>query len=512
MQKIYNAQEIHEIDAGTVKEEGITSLDLMERAARAATQATMRRWDTNTAITVFAGPGNNGGDALAMARLLADAGYRVEAFLFNTSGKLSADCQANKARLEKTSGVSFIEVTHQFEPPQITADHLIVDGLFGTGLNKPLSGGYASLVRFINDAPAPIVSIDIPSGLMCDDNSFNIRAHIVKATLTLTFQMPKLSMMLAENADNVGELEVLDIGLSQEIMDRTPAQAFILSEEDIAKLLKPRSPFGHKGTFGHALIVAGRYGMAGAAVLSAKACLRSGVGKVTVHTPQMNGNILQIAVPEAVLNLDAGDMVMTETVQLEDFDALAIGPGIGTERSTELAFIEQVTHARIPLVIDADAINILSRHKSWLNQMPANAVLTPHPGEFSRLGNCRNDDYSLLAEAVNIAKERHIFIVLKGHHTAICTPAGTICFNSTGNSGMATAGSGDTLTGIIVALLAQKYTTEAACMAGVYIHGLAGDLAAEVLGEDSVTATDIISYLPAAIKRLRNYLNKNNAQ
>lgn len=510
MQYIYSAQEIHEIDAGTIKEEGITSLDLMERAAAAATRAVAQRWDSNTPIIIFAGPGNNGGDALAMARQLALAGYRVQAYLFNTSGKLSADCQANKVRLEKTQEVSFIEVTHQFEPPKLTKEHLIIDGLFGTGLTKPLSGGYASLVRFINDAPTSVVSIDIPSGLMCDDNSFNIRAHIVKATLTLTFQQPKLSMMLAENAGNIGELEVLDIGLSEKVMEQTQPQAYILTEKDIAAQLRPRPIFGHKGTFGHALIMAGKHGMAGAAILSARACLRSGIGKVTVHTPQMNSSILQIAVPEAVLSLDSGDMVLTETAPLDGFDALAIGPGISMERTTELAFIEQVTHTRIPLVIDADGLNILSRHKSWLNQIPANAILTPHPGELSRLGNCRNDDYSLLTEAVTIAKERHLFIVLKGHHTAICTPSGTIYFNSTGNSGMATAGSGDSLTGIIVALLAQKYTAEAACMIGVYLHGLAGDMAAEALGEDSVTASDIISYLPPALKHLRNTTNNSN--
>ncbi len=503
MVKIFSAQQIKEVDAGTIREEGITSTDLMERAAGAVAKAIMQRWHRTTGITVFAGPGNNGGDALAVARILHEAGYTLEVFLFNTAGKLSADCQTNKARLQALEGVHFVEVSNQFEPPQLTAEKLIIDGLFGTGLNKPLTGGYASLIKFINSSPAQVVSIDMPSGLMCDDNSLNIRAHIVQATLTLTFQQPKLSMFLPENAGNIGELKVLDIGLSPNQMAQAEAAAFVIEETDMTALLKPRDKFGHKGTFGNALLIAGQYGMAGAALLAAKSCLRSGVGKVTVCTPQMNNNILQATIPEAVLKLDPADTIFTQAIATDGYEAMAIGPGIGTEKATALAFIEQVTHSRIPLVIDADGLNILAHHKSWLNQIPANAILTPHPAEFKRISNARNDDYSLLDEACNMAKERQIHIILKGHHTAVCTPSGKIYFNATGNSGMATAGSGDVLTGIITALLAQKYPAETACLLGVYLHGSAGDIAAETLGEDSLMASDIIEALPRAFKKLR---------
>lgn len=501
--KIPTAQQLQELDDFTIRQESIASVDLMERAATKVAAAIRERWPLETPVTIFAGPGNNGGDALAVARLLAETGYKVETFLFNTNGKLSPDCEENKERLKKLEGTSFTEITSQFEPPRLTESHLVVDGLFGTGLNKPLNGGFASLVKLINASPAKVVSIDMPSGLMCEDNTYNIPNHIICAGLTLTFQLPKLAMLLADNQKYIGELQILDIGLSKEKIEEIETGFSITEEEVIKNLLRERSPFGHKGTFGHSLLIAGKYGMAGAAVLAAQACLRSGAGKVTIHTPKRNNDILQTCVPEAILDHDNDENIFTTPIDTEPYDAMAIGPGIGTDRNTAIAFIEQVSRSRIPLLIDADGLNILSGHKGWMQQIPRECILTPHPAELKRMGNHCTDSYTTLAEAREMACRHKIYIILKGHFTAICTPTGKTFFNPTGNSGMATAGSGDVLSGIITALLAGKYTQEEACLLGVYVHGLAGDLAAAELGEDSMTASDIIRYLPQAFRTLR---------
>ncbi len=500
--KILTAQQFRELDEYTVRQEGISSLELMERAARCVAEEILTTWTSDTPIVIFAGPGNNGGDALAVARILFEQGYQPEVFLFNTTQHLSEDCAANRDRLQAIDGINFKEITSTFEPPQLTAQHLIIDGLFGTGLSRPLNGGFASLVKFINAAPGTVVSIDLPSGLMCEDNTYNIQNHIVCADLTLTFQLPKLALLLADNQKFVGRFKLLDIGLSEEKTAMLSSDFQITERAEVVKLLKPRNPYGHKGIFGHALLIAGKFGMAGAAVLAAKSCLRSGVGKVTLHTPLRNNDILQISVPEAILSHDSSETIFTSPVNTTDFDAAAIGPGIGTEQKTAIAFIGQVSHTQIPLLIDADGINILAGHKGWMQQIPQRSILTPHIGELKRLGNHSVDAYSALMEARELAVRHKIFVVLKGRFTAICTPDGLTRFNPTGNSGMATAGSGDVLTGLITGLLAQGYGQEEACVLGVYLHGLAGDIAAERLGKESLTASDIIDCLPQAFLTL----------
>ncbi len=504
--KIPSAHQMKELDEYTIQSEDISPIDLMERASAKVTDFIKQNYPNRQRhIAVFSGPGNNGGDGLAVARQLNAVGYeRVEVFLFNTSNSLSADCKTNAERLQnECRNVTYTEVTQQFEAPQLTAQTLIVDALFGTGLNKPLSGGYAALVQFINALGAEIISIDMPSGLMCEDNSFNSYSSIVCATHTLTFQLPKLAQLLPDNQNYVGQLHLIDIGLSSEKVEEMPVQFSITEPQEIKRMLKSRPAFGHKGTFGHALLIAGQYGMAGAAILAAKACLRSGVGKVTLHTPTSNNAILQTAVPEAVISHDADENIFTTPLPMDSFNAVAIGPGIGTHKRTALALIEQISHSSSPLLLDADALNILGGHKGWIPQIPANAILTPHPGEMIRLGICNHDSYSILMEAINMTKRYNIFLVLKGHYTGVCTPSGHVYFNPTGNSGMATAGSGDVLSGIITSLLAQGYCPETACRLGVYLHGLAGDIAAAELCEESITASDIIAHLPHAFRKLR---------
>ena len=502
--KIFTRTQISELDKYTIEHEPIRSLDLMERAARALVGVITNRWSSVVPIVVFAGPGNNGGDALAVARLLAEQGYKVSVYLFNIRNNLTADCAANKQRLLACKRLGqFVEVTVNFDPPVLNEQTLVVDGLFGSGLNKPLSGGFSSLVKYINQSRAQVVSIDLPSGLMPEDNTYSIRANIVRATLTLTFQQRKLAMMFADNQPYIGELQVLDIHLSPDYIAHTDSRYRIVEEDEIRSLLRRRDAFAHKGDMGHVLLVAGSYGMSGAAILAAKACLRSGAGKLTVHTPRRNYDIMHIAVPEAVMQMDHEETYFSEAVGTEDYDALGIGPGLGKHENTAIALIAQLRRTQCSVVADADALNILGNHRAWMQQLPKHMVMTPHPAELDRMaGMVSNGCYERLQKASEMATQLQAYIILKGHYSALCTPGGQVIFNPTGNPGMATAGSGDVLTGILTALLARGYQKEEACLLGMYLHGLAGDLAAAELGEECLVASDIIAYLPKAFHKL----------
>lgn len=504
--KIFTSTQIHELDKYTIEHEPITSLNLMERAAKALTRAIEEEWSNRTPVVVFAGPGNNGGDALAVARMLGEDGYQVNVFLFNIHNKLSADCASNKKRLiESKRAKQFTEVTVNFDPPQLEAGMLVVDGLFGSGLNKPLAGGFASLVKYINQSAAKVVSIDLPSGLMAEDNTYNISANIIRADLTLTLQQKKLAMMLADNQIYLGRLKVLDIRLSPEFIQKTESKFSILEENDIRLLMKPRGDFAHKGTMGTALIIAGSYGMSGASVLATKACLRAGTGKVITHTPKRNYEIMQISVPEAVLQMDSEETIFSEPVDTDYYSAMGIGPGLGTNESTAIALIAQLRRSTCPTVVDADALNILASHRAWMQQLPKDIIFTPHPRELDRLaGNTSSNCMERLDKAIELAEHLQGYIILKGHYSALCHPNGKVEFCSTGNSGMATAGSGDVLTGIITALLARGYKQADACRLGMHLHGLAGDLAAKDLGKESLIASDIIQYLPKAFLRMED--------
>ena len=504
--KILTCTQIRELDKYTIEHEPIKSIDLMERAAKALTRGITSVWSSDTQIVVFAGPGNNGGDALAVARMMAEQGYAVNAYLFNVNKSLSPDCATNKDRIEQCKSIkNFTEVTDEFDPPVLSAKTLVIDGLFGSGLNKPLAGGFASLVKYINQSECKVASIDIPSGLMAENNSFNARTNIIQADYTFTLQQKKLAFLFAENQVFIGKLRVLDIRLSAEGLKNIDADFTMTEESDIREMLRQRSDFWHKGTAGSALLVAGKYGMAGASVLAAKACMRAGVGKVTVHVPLRNNDILQTAVPEAIVSHDSDGYMFTEAVASDDFDAMGIGPGLGTEETTAIAMISQIRRTQAPTVIDADGLNILASHRAWLQQIPVDSILTPHPVEFERLAGGRfNDSYERMEKAVEMARSMHIYIIVKDHYSMLCMPNGKVVFNSTGNSGMATAGSGDVLTGIITALLARGYSQKEACIIGMFLHGLAGDIAAEELGKESLMASDIINCLPKAFKRMED--------
>lgn len=504
--KIFTGTQIHELDKYTIENEPIASIDLMERAARALTHAITDIWSNRTPVVVFAGPGNNGGDALAVARMLSELGYHIRIYLFNVHGRLSEDCAVNKQRIIDSKRIKdFIEVEQEFEPPTLNKDDLVIDGLFGSGLNKPLAGGFASLVKYINASAAKVVSIDIPSGLMTEDNTYNIKANILHADVTLTLQQNKLSFLFAENQQYIGKTKILDIRLSSEGINMMDSQYSMLEENDVREILKPRNAFSHKGDMGNALLIAGSYGMAGAAVLATQACMRAGAGKVTIHTPKKNNDIIQISVPEAIVDLDQEETYFSETIDSDKFDAMGIGPGLGLSENTAIALIGQIRRTHAPIVIDADGLNILSSHRAWLEQLPQGIIMTPHPKELERLTNVHNiEGYERLSRARDLAEHLQSYIILKGHISALCLPDGRVLFNSTGNAGMATAGSGDVLTGIITGLLARGYKQKEACILGIYIHGLAGDLAAKELGEESLISSDIIKYLPNAFKKLND--------
>lgn len=504
--KIFTSQQLKALDQYTIQNEPVESYALMERAAQRMASVLLKRYGAaGRRYVVFAGPGNNGGDALAIARILAEYEAQIDAYIFNIGGRISENCAENEKRLAGMKSVTLTEITQQFDPAPLSADDIVVDGLFGTGLNKPLAGGFAGLVAYINSQKAHVVSIDVPSGMMGEDNSFNVLRGIVRAELTLTVQQPRLAFFFADMAAFTGEVVTLDIGLSKEYIEETPTPYTTQGASEVAPLLHRRSPFAHKGTFGHGLLVAGSYGMAGASLLAGRAALRSGIGKLTIHAPVCNKDILQVGLPEAVLSIDSGVKYFTRAENPLTYDAVAIGPGLGRFHDTDSAFVEQARGCVRPLVVDADGINILAEHKGWLSQLPQGAILTPHPGEFARLSdiNSPGGGFAMLHAARDMAMQYQLYVVLKGHFTFINTPEGHTYINTSGNSGMATAGSGDVLTGVLLALLSQGYTPEDACRLGVWLHGAAGDIAAGRLGEDGVMASDIVEALPYAIKGLR---------
>lgn len=504
--KIFTFAQINELYKYTLEHESIKSIDLTERIAKVVVRAIMDEWSEQTPVVVFAGPGENGAQALAVARILAQTNYQVSVYLFNIHDDLTDDCKISKQRLLADKSVKgFFEINLNFDPPELTSDMLVIDGLFGPSLNKPLVGGFATLVKYINNSPAKVVSIDTPSGLMSEDNTYNIKSNIIRANLTLTLHQKKLCMMLPDCQPFIGRLRVLDVRMSPDFIQSADTAYSIVEEQDIRTRMLQRNDFANKGTMGTALIIAGSYGMAGAALLSTKACLRAGAGKVVAHTPKQNRTIMQLGVPEAVLQIDSEETYFSESVDSDPYSAVAIGPGLGQNENLAIALIGQIRRTQCPMVLDADSLNILANHQAWIQQLPKDIIMTPHPKEFDRLsGTSFNSDYERLFHARQMAEHLQAYIILKGHYSALCLPNGHIIFNSTGNSGMATAGSGDVLTGIITGLLARGYQRADACLVGMYLHGLAGDIAAKNVGKESLVASDIIKYLPQAFLRLED--------
>lgn len=501
--KIFNSQEIRNIDLATCQVQQISSIDLVERAANAVACEIISRYLPTQRIVVVAGPGNNGADALAVARMLIEQGYRrVEIILFNVSGKLSHDCNEESQRLIALDNVDFTEVTREFNPPYLSNTDVVIDGMFGSGLNTPLQGGFISVARYINESGAFVISIDIPSGLFCEWNSHHNIKDVVHADLTLAFQLPKLSFFFAENHDVIGEWKLLDIDLDAAKIKDTPTRFYMIDSRNITPLLKERLAFTGKRDYGSALLFAGSTGMAGAAVLASRACMKSGAGLATVHSAHRAMPILQTAVPEVMFEPDRNEHYISDMKIHHKHQAVAVGPGIGIQEPTVNALERLLQNCPAPLVLDADALNCIANRPSMLPLLPPNTIITPHIGEFDRLFGEHALSEDRLKTAIEMARKYNIIIVLKGHFTAVVRPTGRVDFNSTGNPGMATAGAGDVLTGIITAFLAQGYMPVYAALLGVYVHGKAGDMAAEEIGEFGMTASDIADYAGRAIRSI----------
>ena len=499
--KLLSASQTRATDAATIQEEDIASIALMERAAKAFTGWFENKFLPSEQVFIFCGPGNNGGDGLAVARLLSLRNYNVQVYTVGDVTNASADFKQNLAELPATVSINNITLADQI--PTIPKQACVIDALFGTGLNRPVTGLFALVIKAINASGACITSIDIPSGLYTDSQT-PAEGAIITADHTVCFEFPKLAFLLPQHESFVGEWHVVPIGLSRKFIADLPSYLYFTTHQDAQQLLKPRKRFSHKGMYGHALLLASGHGKMGAAVLAAKGCLRSGVGLLSVQVPSIGYHILQSAVPEAMTLTDTNKRHLAELpAEIEKYNVVGIGPGIGTEKSTKTAIGQLLATCNHPLVIDADAINIIAASQRLKAQLPKYKVIfTPHPKEFERLVGKTRNDYDRLEHLKEFCGEYKCYVVLKGNNTAIGTPDGKIYFNSTGNPGMATGGTGDVLTGIITALVAQHYTLEEACILGVYVHGLAGDLALKSVGAISMTASDVIDHLPEAFLSL----------
>ena len=489
---LLSAQQIQEWDAFTMLHEPIQSIDLMERAAERCVDWISGNHFSDKKIKIFCGKGNNGGDGLAIARLLLRNNYDVEVYILEFGAKGTDDFQINLHLLHQlTTEIHFIQSSEFI--PVIEKSDVVIDALYGSGLNRPLQLLSKEIVEQINQSGATIISIDVPSGMSIDKSSKG--NTIIRSTHTLTFQSLKLCFLVAENADHFGAVHVLDIGLHPQFLERTYAVFEMISKQTIVENIKLRKDFSHKGNYGHALLIAGNKGKMGAALLAAKACLRTGAGLVTANILQEDQSSINTFLPEA--------MTLNRALKnsYDNYSAIGIGPGLGIKNDAQKLVLEVLQLYKKPMVIDADALNIISENKKLVELIPEGSVITPHPKEFERLvGECEND-FDRLNKAIELSTQYPLIVILKGHYTLIAVN-GKGYFNNTGNAGLAKGGSGDVLTGMITSLLAQKYQPLHAALIGVYLHGLAADLALENQSIESLLATDVI----AAIGKAFNYL------
>jgi NAD(P)H-hydrate epimerase len=499
--KLLSAKQIKEADAFTIQNEPIASIDLMERAAAAFVQKFLELFNVfQLPVSIVAGVGNNGADGLAVARLLHQNGAKPIVFIVGEKLKATQEFSNNLKRLH-AQNTPIIWVENKTHLQQILNGEVIIDAILGTGLSRSADGLYKNTIELINQSNKIVVSIDVPSGLNCDaPNAAN--DAIIYATHTITFEQPKLSFLFAESGKFCGLVHVVDIGLNKSFLEQVNCVNFLTQKTDIASLkIFHRSKFSHKGTFGHLALAAGSFGKGGAAVLSAKAAMKSGVGLLTVLSPKANVSLLQSAVCEAMCIADE-EQNLISSIEASFATAFAVGPGIGTHEKTSKALLSFLLHNQKPLVLDADAINILAQQHSLENLFANETVITPHPKEFDRIAGNSSNSFDRLQKAKLFSSKHNVVVVLKGAHTAVIHPNGNTFFNSTGNAGMATAGSGDVLTGIIGSFLAQGLSAFDAAIAGVYLHGLAGDCAAKEKTEMCLTASDLIYYLPLAVKQI----------
>ncbi len=492
--KIFSTEQIRAADAYTIENEPIASIDLMERASLAFVEQFLKWFDASQTVYICCGTGNNGGDGLAIGRLLFEKNYQVTVGIVWGSSAGSTDFQANLKRLPRS--IKLEQIKQEPDIPIFLGHHIIIDALFGSGLSRLVTGFYAKVINNINTAHVTVVAVDIASGLMADKVTNS--DVIVKADYTVSFQFPKKAFLLPDNSEFVGRWVVVPIGLSQTYTTTTPTDAYLTTIDAIKPMLKTRPLHSHKGNYGKVLLIAGSQGKMGASILSSRASLRSGTGLLTVLSPASGWNILQTAVPEAMIIVDQSEKFVATLPEVTAYDAIGIGPGIATQENTVALFRALLTAFHRPIVIDADAINILSQHKVLLDEIPEGSILTPHVKEFQRMAGRWENDFERLRLQREFSMKYNVIIVFKGAYTTVSDTHGNCFFNTTGNPGMATAGSGDVLTGIITSLLGQGYQPLDAARLGVYLHGLAGDLAVINVGQNALIASDIIDNLGKA--------------
>ena len=497
--KILKAEQIRKIDQFTIENQPIRSIELMEEASKAFVSWFLKKHGTRNQVKVFCGTGNNGGDGLAISRLLLESGCEVKTYFIGTASNGSEDFQVNLDRLKKLCDSILIKSESDF--PIINHSDVVIDGIFGSGLSRPVKGLHAALISHINRACAiNVIAIDIASGLYCDQNTPS--EVIIKCTETVSFQIPKLAFYLPQNDDFTGNLFVVDIGLDQNHIAAQKTDYYLITPEFIKSIFKTREKNAHKGMMGRNLIVAGSKGKIGAVVLTTRACLRSGAGLVTTYLPQCGYEIIQGAAPEAMVITDASQNMISDAPDIEGYNAIGIGPGIGVSKLAIEALIKLLAKANQPLVLDADALNIIAEG-DLMELVPEKSILTPHPREFSRLVGNWNNDFERLEKQIEFSKKHKVILLLKGAHTSISNVDGTVFFNTTGNPGMATGGSGDVLTGIVTGLFRQGYDSLEAALLGAYLHGLAGNLYANENSEEGLIASDLIDFLPKSFSEIR---------
>ncbi len=511
--KVLTAQQLKEADLYTIEHEPVAAIDLMERAAQTCVDWLLRHKISTPEIHIFCGGGGNGGDGLAIARLLhgyietssAQVLKNISVYILQSGKKGTAEFETNRARLNGLAvSIKYIESENEF--PHFSEDDLVIDALYGFGLARPLEGMSAALVNHLNSSRAEIVSVDLPSGLFADQSSLN--NTIICARHTLTFECYKPGLLIAENAPFVGNVHVRPIGLHTSFLQSLKTDFETTDPGFINQIFRPRNRFAHKGNFGHALLVGGSYGKIGAIVLATSSCLRSGAGLVTAYLPECGYPILQTAVPEAMTITDPANIFLSQPPpDLDRFSAIGIGPGMGLEKATTAVLQSIIESYKKPMVLDADALNALAQEPELQAKLFQNTILTPHPKEFERLFGKSANGFEQIALARKKATELDVIIILKGHHSLVALPDGRAYFNTTGNAGMAKGGSGDALTGILTALLAQGYAPADAAVLGVYLHGLAGDFAAKKSSKEAMTIRDLIFHLSDAFL----LLNKSNA-
>ncbi len=498
MIKILTPTQSNQLDRFSIEAEQIASIDLMERACHAFVNWYIQHFQPSNKIGIICGTGNNGGDGLGIARILHESRYTVSAWVVSGGVKESDDFKLNFEKA-KVAGVKLAQISGTSDQGLFGGCDILIDSVFGSGLSRPLDGIYSQVIRCINATNAIKIAIDIPSGLRADQPS---EGEIVKAHYTVSFQLPKLAFFLPENNQYVGEWNLVDIGLNKEYLKEIDAASLLVTRKDVKKLLIPRKRFSHKGNYGHALLISGSLGKMGACILSAKAAVRSGLGLLTVCVPKGGNQMIQVAVPEAMSIIDVHENHFSKLPPQLSYDAIGVGPGIGQAQETVEVLNQLILTYQKPMVIDADAINILAANRHLLKHIPTGSILTPHPKEFQRLVGSWRNDFERLEMLRALSIQTKTVIVLKGAFTSICSPDGLVYFNPTGNPGMAKGGSGDVLTGILTGLLAQGYKSIEAAILGVYLHGFAGDLAVHDVGTNSLIASDLIEYLPKAYKGL----------